>query len=110
MDIEKLKKIGGSEWIKNEHHRIYFNNLPELFGLTCSYYKTGNIFSATLDGEKISNGRAREIETILRFGKIWYNVKTEMFEWKLSNCRDFTAETIADEIIDEIKKRAAEVQ
>ena len=78
---DKFKKIG-KEWQKNGMHRIYFNNLAELRGLECTHYKTGNISSAYLGGEKISNGRAREIMTTLDSGKVWYDCNTGKFECK----------------------------
>lgn len=78
--IKKLKSIGGKEWIKGEYHRIYVPNsvLHDLYGLKVSYYKTGNISSAFVDGEKISNTKAYK----LRFGDVWYNVQTGKFETK----------------------------
>ncbi len=76
MDIETLKKIGGREWTKNGMHRIYFNDLPALYGLKCEYYNTGNIRKATLDGEYISNSGARRLSTTLDLGKLWYDVPT----------------------------------
>ena len=63
---EKLIDMGCREWQKGDHHRIYFNwhtdeVLAEFFGLVINRYKTGNISSAYLNGEKISNSEARRI-------------------------------------------------
>lgn len=43
MDIQRLIEIGGSEWIKDGYHRIYFNLdiMTEMIGLDLSFYKTG---------------------------------------------------------------------
>lgn len=79
--VDKLKKIGGKEWISGTNHRIYFNNLSKYYnGLSVSRYGTGNISSATLNGEKLSNSRARALMTELDMGKLWYDVKTGQFE------------------------------
>jgi hypothetical protein len=81
--IEKLKKIGGNEWVKNDYHRIYFdlNVTTELVGLKLDFYKTGNISCAWLDGEQISNSQAKRIIRAID-GKFWYDVKSEQFMQK----------------------------
>lgn len=81
MELEKIKSLG-SEWEKGEMHRIYINDLHELYGLDLNYFGTGNISSAKLDGEKISNTKARKITTDLDFAKYWYDVKTGEFHSK----------------------------
>lgn len=60
---KKLYEIGGREWQKGSHHRIYFGAkaLKELIGLEVKYYKTGNVADAFLNGERISNSEARRI-------------------------------------------------
>lgn len=103
ITIETLKKIGGKEWQKGDHHRIYFNNLTGWYGLETTHYNTGNISSATLDGERISNGRARKIEGRLSYGKLYYNVKDGKFYYNGLDRDDF------DTLIARIKARAAEV-
>ncbi len=79
MDINKVKSIG-KEWIKEDMHRIYINNLETIYGLQTTSYKTGNISSATLNGEKISNSRARQLSCDLSCAKIYYDVKTGKIE------------------------------
>ena len=106
MNVETLKKIGGSEWIKEDKHRVYFNDLAEFFGLSCSRYNTGNISGATLNGEKISNSRASEISAALGMSKVWVDVKDGQFHYKVSGCRTYSGETMADAIVEEIKRRA----
>jgi|GEM_PF-2872116 len=76
----RLTKIG-NRWQKNGMDRIYFNDLATWFGLELSYYKTGNICSATLDGERISNNSARHYLSKLN-GKIWFDLTTGRFESK----------------------------
>lgn len=67
----KLVNMGGKRWEGGPHRRIY---LPlALSGLKISRYGTGNISSASLDGEKISNAKARELDSL----KIYWNCESE---------------------------------
>lgn len=61
---KKLIEVGGRLWEKNGHRRIYINGakaLEAVFGLSLEFYKSGNIVSAELCGESISNTKARKI-------------------------------------------------
>lgn len=69
-----VSQLDGKEWRSGDKHRVYFNNLPELFGLKTNRYNTGNISDATLDGEPISNSKASRIIEGFRNTKIWYDV------------------------------------
>lgn len=82
MNIQDLIQAGGKEWRKDDLHRVYFNDLPDLLGLETSHYKTGNISGASLNGETIANCRAREIMTSLMSAKFWYDVRAGHFESK----------------------------
>lgn len=65
MTDEKINELinrGASRWTKGGHDRLYIN--PEIVGLECDYYKTGNIRYAEFNGEKISNSRAAKIKSI----------------------------------------------
>jgi hypothetical protein len=110
MNIETLQKIGGSEWKKGDIHRVYFNDLADLFGLECSRYGTGNISSATLCGEEISNSLAWEIEAALDASKIWFDVADGRFHYKMCSCRTYTGHLMAGVIIAVIKHRAAAIE
>lgn len=79
ITVEQLVAAGGSEWRKSGKHRVYFNDLAGLYGLETNRYKTGNISSARLHGEKISNSRARELSNTLRTAKLWYDVAESKF-------------------------------
>jgi len=97
----KLIAIGGREWTGGAgYHRIYFNNLPELYGLRVSRYKTGSISSASFRGGKISNNKARRIGQAFAFSKLWYDIGSRKFE-----CKGMEEEDKAW-IVAEIKKRA----
>lgn len=109
MNIEQLKKIGGSEWQKGDYHRIYFNNLAEIYGLTCSFYNTGNVSSASLDGEKISNSGARRILSALGDAKLWYDVNSGRFGYKFYG-NNWFGKSDMDAIIEKIKNLCEEAQ
>ena len=96
LDVNKLKEIG-SEWQKGDNHRIYFNNIKELLNMDVEYHKTGTIRNARIDGELISNSKAY---SMVKFGKIWYNVKTGTFEGK-----DIEQKYLA-KVIEELKRRS----
>ena len=77
MNIDKLLELG-REWKKDNYHRIYFNNIDELAGLSVSKYNTGNVSSASLNGESISNSQARKMMSN-SFTKLWYDVNDGKF-------------------------------
>lgn len=54
--IERLIRHGFSRWTKGTMDRMYIN--ADKLGLEYTTYNTGNISSAKLDGEKISNSKA----------------------------------------------------
>ena len=78
--IDQLKAAGGSLWEKGAMRRVYFNNLPAWYGLEVERYNTGNICSARLDGEPISNGKASKLFTYFDLAKVWYDVNADRFE------------------------------
>jgi hypothetical protein len=72
MDTNKLTEIG-KPWQKNEMKRIYINGLEELYGLRIQRYNSGNVSSATLDGDPISNTAAKQIIEKISHITIWYD-------------------------------------
>lgn len=58
--IEALEALGFKRWTKAGMDRMYINASD--LGLVCTYYKTGNISSATFDGESISNSYGRDLK------------------------------------------------
>lgn len=102
ITAEIAKALGAKEWRTGTYHRFYFNDLADLYGLRCTYYKTGNISSASLDGSRISNCQASKIATALHIGKVWFDVNTGKLETK--SLGDY-----AKEILREIEFRASEI-
>lgn len=60
---EKLEELGIDVWERGEMKRYYINSdkLEAVFGLEVSYYKTGNLCWARLNGEGISNAKAAKL-------------------------------------------------
>ena len=108
--LEQLQAAGGQLWEKNQMRRVYFNNLADIFGLECSYYKTGNISSASVDGEVIANGRANEIAGSLSYGKIWYDLSDSKWHYKIQGNRTYSAEKMAEKIIARLKAKIQPVE
>ena len=79
--VAQLIELGGNEWKGYGKHRIYFNTelLTNAMQLSYGRYKTGNVSSATLRGEKISNKRAKDILWGLDNAKFFFDVATKKF-------------------------------
>lgn len=82
--IEQALEQIGNRWQKGSMDRIYFSDLHKFAGLELSFYKTGNISSATLNGHSISNseGRRMYMKFISSYCKLWWDVPTQKFCWK----------------------------
>ncbi len=100
MDTAKLIQIGGREWIKDGKHRVYFNDdvMCDLYGLKTSHYNTGNVSSASLNGEPISNSRARKILSTL-VGKLWYDLADGQFH------SQYLSDSTVEKLVAEITRR-----
>jgi hypothetical protein len=57
--ISDLEAMGFKRWQKNGMDRLYVD--ARRIGLEVSYYKTGNVSSASFDGYSISNSEARRM-------------------------------------------------
>lgn len=66
IDIEALEKKGFNRWTKGDMDRLYFN-IEKSGDLDVDYYKTGNVRSAYLNGERISNAEAYRLMTVKCF-------------------------------------------
>ena len=69
--IEKAIEAGARRWTRGEHDRLYVK--PELLGLECEYYKTGNVKRAYWRGNETSNCDANRILA----ASIWYDLNTD---------------------------------
>lgn len=95
---EQLENAGGKYWEMNGMERVYFNDLERFVGLsTARYSRSGNISSASLNGQSISNTKARDIEFQMSQGKIWYGINTNVFNSK--NMHEDYADIIINEIV-----------
>ena len=83
--IEKLVEVGGSEWQRGGKHRVYFNNLHEWYGLKLSFYNTGNLSSATLDGDHMSNTQASRLYGRLCAGRVWWDAADGKFYGRIDD-------------------------
>ena len=96
--VEQLTKAGGKLWEQGGMRRMYFNSLASRIGLALDHYNTGNISSAKLAGEGISNCAARKIISALQDMKIWYDLTDGQFHYKYYSRPD-----LAEQIIVQIR-------
>ena len=84
--VATLVALGGREWCKNGMRRVYFSAdlLAKFYGLRCTLYGTGNVESATLHGEKISNTSANFLRNDFADMKFWWDAETAAFDSKSS--------------------------
>ena len=78
--IDKIKELG-SEWHKDDHHRVYFNDLGTLYGIKTNRYHSGNIQSATLDGKPVSNSQAKRLLQKFASVKFWLDLVDGKFKF-----------------------------
>ena len=81
--IYQLEQLGGKHWEKYDKNRVYFNgpDLAKLRGYEWEYYKTGNISSATKNGEVISNSEMKRVLSDLNC-KLYYDLDDGNFHYK----------------------------
>lgn len=105
--IQKLINAGGKEWrsADGSKHRVYFNNLEEIFNKKYEFdytqYKTGAISSASINFSTLSNSKAQSLLMALKAGVLYYDVKDESFYYtRLDNS---AVKNLGDELIEIIK-------
>jgi hypothetical protein len=96
--VEALTAVGGKLWERDDKKRVYFNDLAEYVGLEVNRYHTGNVSSAKLHGDRISNSQASRMLWAIS-GKLWWDAADERFHWQDIN------EAYATQIILEIEDR-----
>jgi hypothetical protein len=94
---ESLERIG-RRWQKNGMDRIYFSDLHEYVGLELTFYGSGNVSSAKLNGTSISNSEGRKLAASLNDSysgvKLWWDVPTQKFIWKNKPEKDLAEKVI----------------
>lgn len=90
---EKLEALGISAWERGDMKRYYLDDehLEAVFGLWIDRYKTGNICSASLNGEGISNAAAGR----LIGQKIYFDAVTEKWMQRRDSRAVELCETLA---------------
>lgn len=97
VTIDELKVLG-NEWQKGNLHRIYFNNICDLLGMEITWTnRHGVVDYAEVNGDRL---KARDVDYIKRYSKVWYDVKTGEFGYI-----DLRSEYF-EIVVDEIKRRA----
>ena len=76
---DRLISVGGKLWERGSMKRIYFNSLYDFAEFSYNTYGTGNISSATISGDSISNNMARKIATKLDVSKVFYDCNENCF-------------------------------
>ena len=99
--VEVLQQIGGRVWQKENLFRVYFNDLPGLYGLEVTRYKTGNISSAQVNGKPVSNSEAKRILIALN-GQFWYDVPTRRFVSK--GIDEQTTNALKERVLERVEK------
>jgi hypothetical protein len=100
--IKTLEAKNGNRWTKYGKDRIYFDARNALSGLETDRYNTGNISSATLNGESISNSEAKRLITAALDVKIYYDIDTDKFNWNNSGNEKFDA--MSRQYVEELRK------
>jgi hypothetical protein len=74
--IETMTAIGGNRWQRAGKDRVYINNWAEFAGVSTTQYKSGNISSASYQGEHLSNSQAYKV--IGCIDKVWFDSADDM--------------------------------
>ncbi|MUL61063.1 MULTISPECIES: hypothetical protein [unclassified Mycolicibacterium] len=83
------------EWApRSGQTRLYVQNLADLIGLDVDYYKSGNISSAALDGQAISNAEAGRILA----AKVWIGVADGQVRVDGFTANSITAQEISEAV------------
>jgi hypothetical protein len=107
LTAENLAKVGGSRWTKNGMDRLYFNDWAAFAGLTTSTYNTGNIASASYQGEHIANRQANL--ALGAIDKLWFDLADGQFHCRYgySEPRFASREQLFRDAVDGIKAAVA---
>jgi hypothetical protein len=64
LTVQALTALGGKLWERDDRKRVYFNDLSQFLGLEVNRYNTGNVSSARLHGDRISNSQAKRDKSL----------------------------------------------
>lgn len=108
---EQIEAIGGRRWTKAGHDRVYINSdvWTQLIGLETVRYNSGNIAGATLNGEQISNARAKDI--IGCISKIYWDAEDgqiHIFVYGGGRYADKVPTWIRDAIADKVAEQGSD--
>ena len=93
--------------------RIYIQEEAawEILGWDFGFYNTGNVSSASVNGEHVSNTSAHNMIQGLRQSSLYYDLADGKFHWKQTYNRDFDRDDVValiGAIRDSISKMAVE--
>lgn len=98
--IDTMTAIGGHRWTKAGHDRVYLNDAVEHFGgLSLGRYNTGNICSATWQGEHVSNTEGGRL--LGAVDTVWFDVADNKLHGRFgySQPRSCSQQDVFDAII-----------
>lgn len=107
LSVDTLTAIGGSRWTKAGKDRVYINDWAALAGLEYTTYGTGNISSATYQGEDIANRQAGL--ALGAIDKVWFDTADGQLHvrYGYSEPRFATREQLWDNVTDGIRAAVA---
>jgi hypothetical protein len=101
---EQMKAIGGKRWTTGDHLRVYLNDWADMIDLDVNHYKTGNVQSATLAGDRISNTKA---STLLQAKVWWEDGRIHTNLRRVANQASLDADALMDTLMAAIAERVA---
>src|SRR5690625_4620643 len=104
---ENMIAISGSRCRKAGHDREYFNNWHDLAGLELSHYGTGNISSASYQGEGIPNSQGYKL--LGSIDKLYFDANTGNIHCRYgpSESRVATQREVFESAVEGIRARIA---
>lgn len=70
---DNMVAIGGNRWQRGDKDRVYLNDWTAFAGLEFRTYNTGNIASASYQGDGISNSQAHKLLGCI--DKVWFDAE-----------------------------------
>lgn len=104
---ETMTAIGGNRWQRGDMDRVYLNDWAGFTGLEVTRYNSGNIWAASLHGDKISNSEADRILGAVR--KVYFDAADGKchIQWGHSTPRSMDRDDLAAAIFGGIRTAIA---